>query len=113
MVAIADAKEQLKNWIDKNLIMKIPGEGKRALVAVIANRVIQHGEQLLGGGMPGTYLLSGTGIIRDGMIDENVLLELRDALGSGTIDIVIPLVGTFALDKEAVESLYQALISKG
>ena len=113
MVAIADAKEQFKNWIDKNLIMKIPGEGKRALVAVIANRVIQHGEQLLSGGMPGTYLLSGTGIIRDGMIDENVLLELRDALGSGTIDIVIPLVGTFALDKEAVESLYQALISKG
>lgn len=112
MILIADAKQKIKDWAELNLIRKIPGEGKRALAAVIANRVIDNAETFLSQGSGAAAFLSGSGILRDGYFDETALAEIREALGAGKFEFSVPLVGTFSLDGEAVDSLYQALVSE-
>lgn len=111
MVAVTDAKERVKAWAEKNLIRRIPGEGKRAVAAVIAGRVIDNAERVLDGlgGTAAGRVLAGSGILADGMLDETVLDEVREKLGAGKIEFSVPLVGTFSLDGDAVDSLRAAL----
>lgn len=115
MTNIADAKVNLEKWIEKNLIVKIPGQAKRAGATVIARRVLNNSQTALEEAekIPvARLLLRGSGIVKDGMIDEEALVEFRQELGAGTVDFSIPLIGNFSLDGDAIDSLYEALKKK-
>lgn len=112
MVKIADVTEKIKVWTEKNIIIKIPGEAKRAAVAVVANRLINNAESALNTNNALAMILKAGNIVRAGEIDENALVEYRQELGNGKLEFSIPFVGNFQLDGDAIDSLYQAISSK-
>lgn len=112
MTNIADAKINLEKWIEKNLIAKIPGLPKRAAATVVVKRILKNSDTALEEvqKIPAlSFILASSGIIKDGMIDEDVLVEFRQEMGTGTVDFSIPFIGEFSLDGDAVDSLYEAL----
>ena len=110
MTNIVDAKETLANWLDRNVIVKIPGEGSRVVVAVMANRLLNNISELAPQ-LEKNPFLAASGLIRDGKVDETILVELREGLKGGTLKLPIPILGTITLDGEALDSLYQMLVS--
>ncbi len=112
MTNIADAKVNLEKWIEKNLIAKIPGLSKRAAATVVVKRILKNSDTALEEvqKIPAlSFILASSGIIKDGMIDEDVLVEFRQEMGTGTVDFSIPFIGEFSLDGDAVDSLYETL----
>lgn len=110
MTNIVDAKEALANWLDKDVIVKIPGEGSRVAVGVMANRILNN-LTTIAPKLEQNLFIAASGLIRDGKVDESVLVELREGLKGGTLKIPIPILGTISLDGEALDSLYQMLVS--
>lgn len=107
MVLLVDAKTCLESWIEKNIIQKIPGEGKRATVATLAARILKNLDKLSGVNNP---LLTLTNLIVDEKLDEEFIVELRQALGpKGKFEFNIPMIGKFAIDGEALDDLYSSL----
>ncbi|MDE5899009.1 MAG: hypothetical protein K2H09_07095 [Treponemataceae bacterium] len=108
MVLIADAKQKVAAWIESNVITKIPGEGKRILTAVVVSRALNNAEKLAEG-LAKNPVISAAGIIDGDKLDESVLLEIRERLGRGKIELPVPMIGTVGLDGEAIDSLYASL----
>jgi hypothetical protein len=107
MVLLADAKTGLESWIEKSIIQKIPGEGKRAVVAVLARRILNNIDKLSDVNNP---LLTMTNLIVDGKLDEEAIIELRQALGTkGKFELNLPMIGSFAIDGDALDDLYSSL----
>lgn len=107
MVLLADAKTSLESWIESNIIQKIPGEGERAVVAVLARRILNKIDKLSDVNNP---LLTMTNLIVDGKLDEEVIIEIRQALGTkGKIQFKLPMIGSFAIDGDALDDLYSSL----
>lgn len=107
MVLLADAKTGLESWIEKSIIQKIPGEGERTVVAVLARRILNNIDKLSDVNSP---LLTMTNLIVDGKVDEEVIIELRQALGTkGKFEIKLPMIGKFAIDGDALDDLYSSL----
>lgn len=110
MVNIADAKDALAHWLDKDVIVQIPGEGRRVAVAVMANRILNNISSLVPE-LEKNPIIAASGLIRDGKVDESVLVEIREGLKGGILKFPIPILGTITLDGEALDSLYQMLVS--
>lgn len=108
MVLLADAKIGLESWIESNIIQKIPGEANRAIVAVFALRILKNIDKLADVKNP---LLTLTNIIADGKLDEEAIIELRQSLGKGKFELNLPMIGTLAIDGEALDDLYSRLSS--
>lgn len=107
MVLLADAKIGLESWIESNIIQKIPGEGERAVVAVLARRILNKIDKLSDVNNP---LLTMTNLIVDGKLDEEVIIEIRQALGTkGKFQFKLPMIGSFAIDGDALDDLYSSL----
>lgn len=110
MVNIVDAKDVLANWLDTNVVTRIPGEGKRVVFAVMANRVLSN-LQALTPALEKHPMVAVSGLIDGGKIDESILVEIREGLKGGKLELPVPLLGTITLDGEALNSLYQMLVS--
>lgn len=110
MTNIVDAKDVLAKWLDKDVIVKIPGEGARVAVGVMASRILNN-LTTIAPKLEQNLFIAASGLIRDGKVDESVLVELREGLKGGTLKIPIPILGTISLDGEALDSLYQMLVS--
>lgn len=110
MVNIVDAKEALANWLDRDVIVQIPGEGVRVAVGVMASRILNN-LTTIAPKLESNLLISASGLIRDGKVDESILVEMRERLKGGTLKFPIPILGTITLDGEALDSLYQMLVS--
>lgn len=110
MTNIVDAKDVLAKWLDKDVIVKIPGETSRVAVAVMANRILNN-LSTIAPKLEQNLFIAASGLIRDGKVDESVLIELREGLKGGTIKLPIPILGTISFDEEALDSLYQMLVS--
>lgn len=110
MILIADAKTKLTRWIEKNIINKVPGEGKRVVMAVVVNRAMNNIDKVIPE-LTKNPILAATGIIDGESIDENILIEIREKLGANHFDINIPMIGTVGIDGEALDDLYNQIKS--
>ena len=108
MVPIVDAKTIIANWLDNNVIVKIPGEGKRVILAVLVNRFLQNAEKVTDAIQSNPWVVA-TGVLSNGQIDESILPEIREKLKTSKLELNIPMVGTIALDGDAIDSLYEDL----
>ena len=111
MVPIVDAKTIITEWLEKNVIVKIPGEGKRVLMAVLANRFLQNAEKVIDAIQSNPWVVA-TGIISNGCIDESILPEIREQLKAGKLELPIPMLGTISFDGAAIDSLYADLLAR-
>lgn len=51
-----------------------------------------------------------TNLIVDGKLDEEAIIELRQALGTkGKFELNLPMIGSFAIDGDALDDLYSSL----
>lgn len=111
MTNIVDAKEALADWLDRYVIVKIPGEGSRVVVATMVNRLLNNISALVPE-LEKNPILAISGLIRDGKVDETILVEVREGLKGGILKFPIPILGTITLDGEALDSLYQMLVTR-
>ena len=110
MILIADAKTKITKWVEKNIINKIPGEGKRVVMAVVVSRAMNNIDKVIPE-LAKNPILAATGIIDGESIDENILIEIREKLGANHFDINIPMIGTIGIDGEALDDLYKQIKS--
>lgn len=110
MVAVADAGQAIESWLERNVITRIPGEGKRAVVAVMAGRILKNAQDSVSA-LSQNPIVKASGLVKDGCIDEEVLVEIRTKLNGGKLEFNIPLIGTLGIDGDAIDELYSELKS--
>lgn len=113
MVSINQVEVGLANWLDAELIPKLPTTGqydplKKVAIATGAMYAVKRGRKLLGRYEP---MLSTIGLIEDGNIDlEGVRDELKRQMPVEGVPVSVPMVGELRFYRDDVDHMYNYIM---
>lgn len=112
MVSIARAEQGFANFLDKEMLAKLPDGGlQKTAIGVLSALMVKKSGNILGG-VQDNALISALGIFDEsGNIDIDVLRDVvKENIPTTGLKVKIPVVGNMTIFKEDVDALYRHIM---
>lgn len=115
MVSIARAEQGFANFLDKEMLAKLPDGGlQKTAIGVLSALIVRRGGNVINGLKDGK-LIKALGVFdEEGNVDIDVLRDVvKENIPEGGLKIDLPIIGKMTIFKEDVDALHRHIMEVG